>query len=563
MKIALLKNYSKESSEALDELFKSVGMNSGNIVYWESIIRLFDPDIVSYKDSYKFKDYDAVIITDLCWIREGAEYDYIESYIDKYNIPFIPLSIGLQNKNFNPDFKLSSQVERMLKKMQERAVLGVRGEYTASILRKYGITNIAVIGCPSMYYWNNRNLKIEDEQKAINTCCNFKSFGEVLDEKEISILNYFAKRNFLFVGQTGGKLENFHIKDKKNFEFLHDYLEENTLLEFNYQKWVERLQEYNFSMGLRFHGNIIALHHNIKALFIAIDSRTQEMIDLFHLPYISKNDFEENKPLDYYFNLANYREFNENYRVMFDRFAEFVSKNKLIISKKAKPIDFEAKKNINPIKVVDKIKAFEDEYDKVLKQIQDKEIELNQLFIEIGKVYIQNKDKDSYYNLVQNFIDNKTEKEERRCNDENNLLKDTFIDNVGEKENCLWKSSHSSKSYFDKACIKLVCGDEKECWNILSQKIDFNKHLGKTLYLKVESKTEVNTKLNIFARYKMENGDIKYLLNKAVENKDKNIDQVSFYVPKDIPEKSEFNVGVYLNQPNSQAFVYSIKLYVN
>ena len=39
MKIALLKNYPTDSRN-IDELFVSVGMNSGNIVYWESLIRL-------------------------------------------------------------------------------------------------------------------------------------------------------------------------------------------------------------------------------------------------------------------------------------------------------------------------------------------------------------------------------------------------------------------------------------------------------------------------------------------------------------------------------------------
>ena len=84
MKIALLKNYPTDSRN-IDELFVSVGMNSGNIVYWESLIRLFNPDIVSFKDIEKFVDYDAVIVTDLCWIRENVEYEVFLPYSTSYS----------------------------------------------------------------------------------------------------------------------------------------------------------------------------------------------------------------------------------------------------------------------------------------------------------------------------------------------------------------------------------------------------------------------------------------------------------------------------------------------
>ena len=557
MKIALLKSYPK-NTDNLEELYKSVGMNSGNIVYWESIIRLFSPDIVSYEDSCKFEKYDAVIITDLCWIREGAEYSYLESYVDEYQIPFIPLSIGLQNNNFNPDFKLSAQLERMLKKMQERAVLGVRGEYTASILRKHGITNIAVIGCPSMYYWNNRNLKIEDNQTPVNTCCNFKSLGEPLSEKEVLILNYFAKRGFLFIEQTSGNLESGHIKNKSNFKFLHEYLLENTLLEFNYQKWVNRLKDYNFSIGLRFHGNIIALHHNIKALFITIDSRTQEMIDLFHLPYIKKADFDESKALDYYFKLADYEKFNENYPKMYDRFIDFVSKNKLEFSKTAKALSFEAKKNVKVINNQTKEDKFKNKLEEILQSISNKEVDLNQLFIEIGNLFIQSKDKEDYYNIIQHYFNNfSLEEISEDLYGKKNLLKNPNLEKLG--INGGWTTSHSPKSYYDDGSKMFVCGNEKECWNILSQKIEHQKYIGKTFNFKVENKTVGGVELHIFARYKTETGEITYLENKAIVNNEKNIDEILFSVSDDIPENAELFVGAYINQPASQAYVYNMQ----
>lgn len=339
MKVALLKNQPTDS-ENLDEQFKSVALNSGNVVYWESIIRLFNPTIISFAETEKLKDFDACIVTDLCWIRENSNFGYIEKLVDKYNIPFIPMSIGLQNNSFNKNFQLGEQVTRMLRKMEQRATLGIRGEYSASILRKHGITNIQVIGCPSLYYWNNRNLKIENNIQPQNCICNFKSFGSTLGKYHIDILRFFEKYNMLFVEQTGKPLSSEHINNLFVFEKIKNWLDSHSMLEFHYKDWVNKIKENDFSIGMRFHGNIIALHQNIKALFITHDSRTQEMIDFFELPYIKLVDFDSAKSISYYYALADYTNFNNNYAKKFDSFIDFVKKNNLEISKSATPLQF-------------------------------------------------------------------------------------------------------------------------------------------------------------------------------------------------------------------------------
>lgn len=538
MKIALLKNYPTDSRN-IDELFVSVGMNSGNIVYWESLIRLFNPDIVSFKDIEKFVDYDAVIVTDLCWIRENVEYEYIERLIDSYHIPFVPMSIGLQNDGFNPDFKLSEQLVRMLKKMQERAVLGVRGEYTASILRKYGILNIAVIGCPSMYYWNNRNLKIEDDGNPVNVCCNFKSFGGTLNSKEVSLLKYFCDNKFLFVEQTQGKLDQKHIKENKWFHLLKNYVQENQLLEFDYKSWAEKLKDYNFSLGLRYHGNILPLHQNIKALFITIDSRTQEMIDLFHLPYIKKDEFDENKTIEYYFNLADYSEFNANYSKMFDIFAKFVADNQLIISQNATPIEFVAKKNVRKIN---------------LKKIKKDE-----------NVCLSTKDVTQEIIAVETQIDHKEtqqfESQEWMNEKQKNIVKDRFLENVDDGENADWKHLHSKESFYDTHKKLLKCGKEKNCWNILTQKLVYTGIKGRELTLSVTNKTIGDSQLNLFVRYQLQDGQMKYLSYSKVQNNNESTDDLTFTIPNDIPDNVEIFFGVYLNEPDTEAIINEIQLF--
>jgi hypothetical protein len=51
------------------------------------------------------------------------------------------------------------------------------------------------------------------------------------------------------------------------------------------------------------------------------------MIEYFKLPSISINDFDETKPVEYYYDLADYTEFNRNYAAIYDRFKQFLIKN--------------------------------------------------------------------------------------------------------------------------------------------------------------------------------------------------------------------------------------------
>ena len=109
-KLALLKNLKVENG-SVEEKLESLGMNTGNMVFWESLIRLFDPDIVPHWQKDKIKEYERVIITDLIWIRENASYEYLEKIIDECpDTIFIPISVGLQSPTFNPHLHFLKQL---------------------------------------------------------------------------------------------------------------------------------------------------------------------------------------------------------------------------------------------------------------------------------------------------------------------------------------------------------------------------------------------------------------------------------------------------------------------
>lgn len=331
MKTGLLRNTVRADGRLSDKLL-DLGENTGNLVFWQALERLFEPSLIPYRDIERLADCEKVIITDLIWIRENSDFNYLERIVDEYQIPFIPISVGLQSTTYDIHFRLTDNTVRLLHKLEERAVLGVRGEYTAEILSKYGVKNIAVIGCPSMYYWKNEHLKIIGGKQLGKTSCNFRSFCGKLSVQEKHFLSYCAKYNMQFIEQTKWKFSPEQVNDPAYYAYVQNWISKNTVLPTSCEEWSSALKEITFSIGGRFHGNVMALWNGIKSLFLIVDSRTRELTEHFHLPSMPMSRFHKERSLEYYYEQADYTDFNRVYPQLYAGFTDFIKKNGLRLS---------------------------------------------------------------------------------------------------------------------------------------------------------------------------------------------------------------------------------------
>ncbi len=100
------------------------------------------------------------------------------------------------------------------------------------------------------------------------------------------------------------------------------------------KEWISAIEGYDFSIGMRFHGNVMGLRAGLKSLFITSDSRTEELTSFFNLPSLKIDKFEVNRPPSYYYDVADYSEFNKSYPMIFDAFIDFVQKNGMEVADK-------------------------------------------------------------------------------------------------------------------------------------------------------------------------------------------------------------------------------------
>lgn len=313
---------------------EKVDINSGNIVFDYAIRNIFECDNLSIAsvDRDSLQEYDNFITADFIFIKEDTNMGWFKNIIEKVgDKPIIPLSIGLQAPYYKKEFHIEPETIEVIKLLEERGKLAVRGNYTAEILDKYGIRNIDVIGCPSAYLdLNSTLISNQKRKKDIRCVSNFRTLSNRADNaKDREILNYLARYTERYIEQT---LCYFSpdIREGSMKEFMHFYMQNNRLF-FDFKTWNKYMEKFDFSIGARFHGNMMAVLAGVPALFITCDSRTKEMTEYHGLPTISIDKFDINRPIEYYYEKADYSLFDKKRTENQKRFLEFCEKNGLHI----------------------------------------------------------------------------------------------------------------------------------------------------------------------------------------------------------------------------------------
>lgn len=334
-----------------DEKIRYAGLNTGNIVYVEALKKQllydkelwFDDNIVEDKLNYIgiIPCANMIGIHDIC-TEKWAEF------IERWDIPTTLVGIGAQStSDLNTPKKLVSALPknkiRALRKISERVTsIGIRGDFTAECLEIMGIVNYKIIGCPSLYSG------LTDHYKEMNMPSTDKCVMNLLPYCELAskILNLGISNNCKWIMQEASEMpktvldnkpiEQKHINSKfpnSNISrrFLESYMRSNAKIFFDINKWSDYLidEKFTFSFGSRFHGNAMSLLNGIPALWITHDSRTQELVDTFALPYITREKFYNIKGIKNLMEYCQYDNFYRKYEKMYKIYVEFLDENNI------------------------------------------------------------------------------------------------------------------------------------------------------------------------------------------------------------------------------------------
>lgn len=322
--------------------YSILGDNTGNEAFISSISTIIEVDRLERRllrsGGSELDRYEAFITSDLIWIRQNTDApESIKSLLDRFpDKPVVAISLGLQSNSYQPDFQLSRDMIHTLERVNERATIAVRGAYTAEILRKNGIKNIDIVGCPSVYQlplYQKNYAPLLSSKTAQSVTSNFRTFYEPLKEKEEEILLYFSQNCTGFVEQTQLDFDRIKKENSENHRKIDEWVKSNRAYFFSASDWVSYCKNFDFSLGSRFHGNVMSVLAGVRALFLTTDTRTAELTEFFGVPSLPVSQFDPQKSIQEYYEMADYGNFISSFHGKISNFCIFLAKNNLGISK--------------------------------------------------------------------------------------------------------------------------------------------------------------------------------------------------------------------------------------
>lgn len=350
-----------------DKFVKLVDENTGNVLIQDYGSKQLNYDFV-YDNKLGTNDNQCIIFAANA-LRNGVKLtcSLWEQVFKNYHGPINILGLGAQAtlEEMNPTEyakNLSDEIVWWARSVSERCVsMGVRGEFTADVLKALGIKNVDVVGCPTWFVNGHNQPEIRKKEfselrhPVFHTCWepytewhalwnravleNMLPFPDprFVIQSEFNFLPYLIMNRDPL--QAGLAITQEDLRKSVNAICAHFALSETDVLEnpkirnmfeifSDMNKWGEFMKTRDVAFGFRIHGNIIALKNGVPAINIVTDSRVYEMCSLFKIPFVQVNQLASSD-LNFrkIYEETDFTEMNKIYPKLLDNFVAFLNKN--------------------------------------------------------------------------------------------------------------------------------------------------------------------------------------------------------------------------------------------
>lgn len=299
-------------------------------------------------------EYDYCFLRGSNYVHEQMEWRELAKLLGKLKIPAVPFSVGAQAPT-RRKINLPAKAIEVWKAFADHcATIGVRGAFTAEVFDSIGIRNVEIIGCPSVFRWNNPFMHISPKPWAEIKEVAFSLRREVVPayaadiprylEAQKRMIRYLDSRFRLTVTVHGEAAEKaFFYKDQELLPKYRDELvhtgwlgEDDKDLLRMYQgqlfyneapgQYDEMIRTKDLAVGFRVHGNLPALANGVPAISVDYDTRSAELADAHDIPKLGLEEIEADA-LEAFYRPDLFDAFNRNFVHHYRRLRDFLNRN--------------------------------------------------------------------------------------------------------------------------------------------------------------------------------------------------------------------------------------------
>ena len=339
------------------------GLNSGNLVFAHAISSHIagDPQVMDIGAPPQQMNRAGRIGVIQGANQLGAHFtaDQWAERFEQLTVKLVIIGLGAQSNISGATPDVPQSVLNWVRRVVERAPgegpnLGVRGQFTMKVLHAYGLADYAeVIGCPSLFINPDPGLGRAiaanlQKPRRIAVVAGHEEWHD-LARIEASLGRLVSQTGGSYIGQHGlnmMKLTRGEAGDlaEKDLEALGNYVCPDMNLGefirwsrihgkifFDVSDWMDYYKGFDFVIGTRIHGTMLALQAGIPALCIAHDSRTLELCETMKMPHVTADSVRDGVTRDELVSLFDFDPdvFDENRRNLCKNYVAFLKRNAL------------------------------------------------------------------------------------------------------------------------------------------------------------------------------------------------------------------------------------------
>ena len=351
--------------QATEALYRETG-NQGNVAFLYAIDEHLGPKlpVVSWAapPSSVNASGDLGVLPAANQLGRHADFSRLAKRFEAVDIPLVMIGLGAQSDvRFTvPD--VPPGTISWLHRIVERAPgatpnLAVCGDFTLRVLRTHGLADHAtVVGCPSLFINPSATLGRDivarvRRPKRVAVVAGHQRWHH-LGAIERSLGALVSETNGSYIGQDPLELVMLtrgeaHGMTEEDLLACRDYVCPDMSLEdfirwsrrhgqtfFDASAWMEHYRRFDFVVGTRVHGVMLALQAGVPALCLAHDSRTLELCQTMRVPHVLARDHRAGLSLKQLVPLFDFdgAAFDANRRRLCARYVAFLEGNGLQVA---------------------------------------------------------------------------------------------------------------------------------------------------------------------------------------------------------------------------------------
>ncbi|WP_060482502.1 polysaccharide pyruvyl transferase family protein [Pseudomonas sp. NBRC 111119] len=350
-------------SIATKELYNLVGHNTGNLAFHYAINRLMGtvPRAIPWSSTPDLINSAGEIGIMPCANQLGPHMNMggLATVFKELKSNFIAIGLGAQGGVGHDDIpKLPEGTLAWLDALVARSAsphpnITVRGDYTLRVLDHYGFGDKALsLGCPSLLINKavDHGARLQERYKKkiqkVAIAAGHPNWRN-LSKLEASLVRMMEDTNGMYIVQATDEAialsrNDFDIVNAEYIVKLRNYLKLNLddaqfeqwvrkyfISFYNIPAWMEYLRRFDFIVGARIHGVMLAIQAGVPGLCIAHDSRIRELCEKSKIPFVMAEDVKDGITVEDLPHLAEFdgAAFDQNRQMIAEQYQTFFRNN--------------------------------------------------------------------------------------------------------------------------------------------------------------------------------------------------------------------------------------------